>query len=51
MLSEIICAKRQEVRTFIHNVKFRDNMKANFGMFILEHLKEHGEEMGDGPLD
>jgi hypothetical protein len=26
-------------------------MEADFGMFVLEHLKEHGEKMGDSPLD
>lgn len=34
--------------TLVDELQFGDDVQSNFGELILEHLKEHGEEMVDG---
>jgi hypothetical protein len=36
-------------RTLVDKFELRDDVQANFGEFVLEHLKEHGQEVVNGP--
>lgn len=35
--------------TLVDKLEFRDDVKANFGELVLEHLQEHGEQVIDSP--
>lgn len=36
------------MHTFVDLLKLRNDVQTNVGEVILEHLKEHWKEMGDG---
>lgn len=35
--------------TLVDKLEFRNDVKADFWEFVLEHLKEHGQEVVDCP--
>lgn len=38
------------VLTFVDHLQLRDDVQTDVRVLVLEHLKEHGEEMGNSPI-
>jgi hypothetical protein len=39
-----------EKHTLINLLELRDDVQTNIGKVVLEHLKEHGKQMGNSPV-
>jgi hypothetical protein len=39
-----------EKHTLINLLELRDDVQTNIGEVVLEHLKKHGKQVGNGPI-